>query len=121
MAFLPSFHCLFCHGYEDRGASSVGVLAVFPIVIPALVMHMAENAAQLSEAVTIYTHSDESLTAQLSHAVGSKFRTEPRKIKRLVHNQTSGSVTVEFVDGTHKEEKFLVHNPLTSVKGPFVA
>ncbi|KAE8391172.1 hypothetical protein BDV23DRAFT_182698 [Aspergillus alliaceus] len=25
---IPSFHCLFCKGYEDRGAKSVGVLAV---------------------------------------------------------------------------------------------
>ncbi|KAI8955147.1 FAD/NAD(P)-binding domain-containing protein [Xylaria longipes] len=115
------FHCLFCYGYEDRGASSSGVLGVFPIVIPALVIHMAENAAQLSDTVTLYTHGNEELTAQLQPVANSKFKIEARQIKRLVDNPNTGSVTVEHVDGTQKEEKFLVHNPLTSVQGPFVA
>ncbi|RYC64459.1 hypothetical protein CHU98_g1749 [Xylaria longipes] len=103
------------------GASSSGVLGVFPIVIPALVIHMAENAAQLSDTVTLYTHGNEELTAQLQPVANSKFKIEARQIKRLVDNPNTGSVTVEHVDGTQKEEKFLVHNPLTSVQGPFVA
>ncbi|GAP91498.1 putative thioredoxin reductase [Rosellinia necatrix] len=115
------FHCLFCHGYEDRGATSVGVLGVFPVVIAPLVIHMAENAAQLSDAVTIYTQGNEELTAQLGPVAGSKFKIEPREIKRLVDDRAAGSVTVEFADGTRKAERFLVHNPLTSVQGPFVA
>ncbi|KAJ2988553.1 hypothetical protein NUW58_g3912 [Xylaria curta] len=115
------FHCLFCHGYEDRGASSVGVLGVFPVVIPALLIHMAENAAQLSDAVTLYTQGNEELMARLEPVAGSKFNIEPRQIKRLIDNESAGSVTVEFADGTQKEEKFLVHNPLTGVQGPFVA
>ncbi|KAF2967233.1 hypothetical protein GQX73_g6331 [Xylaria multiplex] len=113
------FHCLFCHGYEDRGASSVGVLGVFPVVIPALVIHMAENAAQLSDTVTIYTQGNNELTAQLQPVAGSKFHIETRQIKRLIDNPGSRSIMVEFDDGTQKEEKFLVHNPLTSVQGPF--
>lgn len=118
------FHCLFCHGYEDRGASSSGVLGVFPVVVPPLVIHMAENAAQLSDAVTIYTHGNADLAAQLEPAASSsssKFEIDDRPIKRLVDSQDAGSVTIEFGDGTQKEEKFLVHNPLTSVQGPFVA
>lgn len=51
----------------------------------------------------------------------TKFKVETRKIKRLAASEASDSVVVEFTDGTQKEEKFLVHNPLTSVKGPFVA
>ncbi|KAI1357075.1 FAD/NAD(P)-binding domain-containing protein [Xylaria sp. FL0043] len=114
------FHCLFCHGYEDRGASSVGVLGVFPVVVPALVIHMAENAAQLSDTVTIYTQDNEELTAQLQPVAHSKFKIDPRQIEYLTENPKDGSVTVHFSDGTQKEEKFLVHNPLTSVQGPFV-
>ncbi|KAI0198295.1 FAD/NAD(P)-binding domain-containing protein [Astrocystis sublimbata] len=118
------FHCLFCKGYEERGGSSVGVLAVFPVVITPLVIHMAENAAQLGETVTIYTQGNEELTAQLQPVTSSsanfKTKIESRQIKRLVDNASAGSVTVEFIDGTTKEEKFLVHNPLTSVQGPFV-
>ncbi|KAI0385081.1 hypothetical protein F5Y04DRAFT_269031 [Hypomontagnella monticulosa] len=116
------FHCLFCHGYEDRGAASSGVLAIPPISIPALAMHMAGNAAQLSGEVTLYTHGNDDMTTQLNGIVApeSNFRVEPRRIKRLSENTQANSVIVEFEDGSSKEEKFLVHNPMTSVQGPFV-
>ncbi|KAJ8106266.1 hypothetical protein ONZ43_g7123 [Nemania bipapillata] len=115
------FHCLFCHGYEDKGAASVGVLVVFPVVIPALAIHMAENAAQLSKTVTLYTDGNEELATQLASIQNVQFKVDPRKIKSLSANKTSDSVVVAFTDGTQKEERFLVHNPATSVKGPFVA
>ncbi|PHH90386.1 hypothetical protein CDD83_3836 [Cordyceps sp. RAO-2017] len=111
------FHCLFCHGYEDRGAPSVGVLAVAPVVVPFLVLHMAENAAQLGERVVIYTNGNAELTEQL----GSTFEVEPRPIRRLVDKAGTDCVTVELADGTARDETFLVHNPQTGVKGPFVA
>ncbi|KAI0102108.1 FAD/NAD(P)-binding domain-containing protein [Nemania sp. FL0031] len=114
------FHCLFCHGYEDKGASSVGVLGLFPDGMDSIVMHMAENAAQLSDTVTIYTQGNKALATNLNPMPGDKFKIEPRQIKRLINNEDAGSVTVEFADGSQKEEKFLVHNPLTSVQGPFV-
>ncbi|KAI1116644.1 FAD/NAD(P)-binding domain-containing protein [Nemania sp. NC0429] len=117
------FHCLFCHGYEDKGASSVGVLAIFPLLIPALAMNMADNAAQLGENVTIYTSGNEELASQLSaiaQSAKSKFTVEARKIKRLAA-AGANSVTVEFEDGGHREEKFLAYHPLTTVQGPFVA
>ncbi|OTB01194.1 hypothetical protein M426DRAFT_14771 [Hypoxylon sp. CI-4A] len=115
------FHCLFCHGYEDRGSPSSGVLAISPVIVPALVIHMAENAAQLSDSVTLYTHGNSDLAAQLSTTGSSKFKVESRPIKRLLESTDENSVTVEFEDGTKKEEKFLVHNPQTSVQGPFVS
>lgn len=42
------FHCLFCKGYEDKGAPSAGVLAVAPIPLPiemlvGLAIHAAES------------------------------------------------------------------------------
>lgn len=42
------FHCLFCKGYEDKGAPSAGVLALAPIPIPTkmlvgLALHGAES------------------------------------------------------------------------------
>ncbi|KAF3067453.1 Bifunctional thioredoxin reductase/thioredoxin [Daldinia childiae] len=115
------FHCLFCHGYEDRGASSSGVLAVSPILVAAMAVHMAENAAQLSDSVTLYTHGNDEMATHLNTIANSKFKVEPRQIKRLRDNAQANSVIVEFVDGSSKEEKFLVHNPQTSVQGPFVS
>ncbi|KAI1246965.1 hypothetical protein MGN70_010850 [Eutypa lata] len=73
------FHCLFCHGYEDRNAPSSGVLAVAP--------------------VTIYTNGDVEIEGDLkplvSSLVVSKFNIETRQIKRLVGGDTLRSVTVE--------------------------
>lgn len=96
------FHCLFCKGYEDKGAPSAGVLAIPPIsgvpvdMLVGLVVHAAESeyrpvfhliilffnprlrteanpdASQLSDKVTLYTHGDDTLTAALSAAVSSK-------------------------------------------------
>ncbi|KAI3394512.1 hypothetical protein diail_2601 [Diaporthe ilicicola] len=120
------FHCLFCKGYEDKGASSAGVLAVAPVPLPTemlvgLVVHAAENSSQLSENVTLYTNGNEALTAAL-HAVVSKkdkWAVEPRVIKRLIEAD-SQSVVLEFENGASKKEKFLVHQPLTVPSGPFV-
>ncbi|KAI1809056.1 FAD/NAD(P)-binding domain-containing protein [Poronia punctata] len=114
------FHCLFCKGYEDRGASSVGVLAVSPVTAAPLVMHMAENAAQLSDTVTLYTNGDEELTAQLEPIGNDRFNIESRQIRSLAGSDVAEFVTVEFTDGSKNQERFLVHNPTTTVQGPFV-
>ncbi|KAK8063307.1 thioredoxin reductase glit-like protein [Apiospora saccharicola] len=117
------FHCLFCHGYEDRGGASSGVLAVGPVG-GALAAHMAQNAAQLTDNVTLYSNGDDAMTAEVKTAasvlIPSKFSVEPRKIKQLTANDSDNSVTVEFEDGSTKIEKFLVHNPETTASGPFV-
>lgn len=124
-----SYHCLFCHGYEDRDAPSSGVLAV-PPVGPAVAVHMAHNAAQLTDRVTIYTNGDAEVEAELRPLVSplpaSRFGLETRPIRRLVpggeDGAGSGSVTVEFADGSAaREESFLAHNPRTAPQGPFVA
>ncbi|KAK7995847.1 FAD/NAD(P)-binding domain-containing protein [Apiospora marii] len=117
------FHCLFCHGYEDRGGASSGILAVGPVG-GALAAHMALNAAQLTEKVTLYTNGDDAVTADVTAATASllpsKFSVEPRQIYQLRRgNEDTDSVTVAFADGTIKTEKFLVHNPATVAQGPF--
>lgn len=116
-----SFHCLFCHGFEDRGAASSGILAI-PLSSASVVLitHVAENAAQLSKSVTMYTHGNEELAVQLDPFTNDIFKVERRPIKRLLGESGNTSVTVEFEDGSKKEESFLVHNPQTTTHGPFV-
>ena len=89
--------------------------------MPALAIHSAENAAQLSNEVTIYTHGNEELAGQIESAVHGTFKVDSRPIKRLVDVGEGNCVKVEFTDGSCKEEAFLVHNPQTTVQGPFVA
>jgi gliotoxin/aspirochlorine biosynthesis thioredoxin reductase len=98
---------------------------VIPPVGAAIAAHMAQNAAQLTDQVTLYTNGDEAVLSELqpmvSSLVQSKFIVDTRKIKRIVGESQTNSVNVEFVDGTQKLEKFLVHNPQTTAQGPFVA
>lgn len=82
-------------------------------------MVIAANAAQLSDEVTLYTHGDEEIAAKLSPLAKSPFKIDTRKIERFIDNNGS-SVTIEFADGSFKEETFLVHNPQNKVQGPFI-
>lgn len=87
--------------------------------------HMAQNAAQLTEKVTMYTNGDDTMTAEVKTAasvlIPCKFGVETRKIKQLTGSDANDFVTVEFEDGTTKVETFLVHNPETTTSGPFVS
>lgn len=84
-------------------------------------MHFAENAAQLSESVTIYTHGSEELAAQLQTSLNTdgKFKVDSRVIARL-SLESPKAIKLEFTDGTSATETFLVHNPFTKINGPFV-
>lgn len=125
---MISFHCLFCHGYEDRGATSTGVLAVQSASLAPFAIHFAETAAQLSSKVTIYTHGNQELSDSLVTTLGSndpRFLVDSRTISSLkvvenTENNNPVAVKFEFTDGTSATETFLVHNPFTQVKGPFV-
>lgn len=114
-----SYHCLFCLGYEDRGAECSGILAVQALaMMPALAIHMADNAAQLSKEVTIFTNGSEEVAQQASTmGANSPFKIDSRAISRLVDSE--GGVKVKFADGSSKEVKFLAHNPMTVPQGPF--
>lgn len=91
------------------------------MTIPALAIHMAMDAAQLAEKVTLYTNGDDETAKQVGSVASTKFKIDARPIKQLREDAQSNSVVVEFADGSSKEEKFLAHNPRTSVQGPFVA
>lgn len=84
---------------------------------------MAQNAAQLTDKVTLYTNGNDTAESELKPLVStltqSKFSIEARKIKKLLGADSGDSVTVEFRDGTSKVEKFLAHNPETTAQGPF--
>ncbi|OJD15155.1 hypothetical protein AJ78_04580 [Emergomyces pasteurianus Ep9510] len=121
------YHCLYCEGYEDRGSTRSGVLAVQTTSIAPMAIHLAENAANLSSSVTIYTHGSQELSAQLQSSLRNssqeKFKVDSRFISRLSLIKSDGKpagVELTFNDGTSVIEGFLVHNPFTKINGPFV-
>ncbi|KAI0470483.1 FAD/NAD(P)-binding domain-containing protein [Xylariaceae sp. FL0804] len=118
------FHCLFCDGYEQRGSASAGVLAINDVAAVPLALHVARNAAQLTKAVTIYTHGDNSRTAELEAAIGSvaPMTVDSRRIAKFVPRPPNKiGLTIHFEDGTTKDEAFLAHKPVSKLKSSFLA
>lgn len=106
-----SFHCLFCHGFEERDSASAGVLAVGDIASVGAALHLARMAKRLAPTVTIYTNGAEDLYEQIILGLnGSEIKVDKRRIARL--EQGSGSeqtrVIVHLEDGTDIREGFLV-------------
>ncbi|CAN8098515.1 unnamed protein product [Discula destructiva] len=114
------FHCLFCHGYEERGGPSAGVLAVEAVASPMLSMHIARMALRLSEKVTIYTNGNDELATELqAKAEGTGIDIDARRISRL--EKVHQSYVILHLEGPSetKTEGFLAHAPRTKVNGPF--
>ncbi|RDW70939.1 thioredoxin reductase [Coleophoma cylindrospora] len=117
------YHCLFCHGYEDRGVPSAGVLAVEDIANVQRAMHLAGMARRLTEKVTIYTNGNEQLKqdlAQNAKVDGERIRVDSRRIVRFEKGTRNSEVLVHFEQPTQiLTEGFLVHAPRTEPNGPF--
>ncbi|CAJ2504441.1 Uu.00g118350.m01.CDS01 [Anthostomella pinea] len=117
------YHCLFCHGYEQRGAESAGILAVDLIASAQKARQMARMASSLVRSVTIYTNANKGLAEQIAAALQGfeHYCVDDRAISKL--SLTAGSdqsVKISFKDGSEeKREAFLVHSPITRAKGPF--
>lgn len=126
-----SFHCLFCHGYEERGAASAGVLAIGDIAAVPPALHLARSAAQLAKRVTIYTDGAQeladALTGGLRASERETIRTDTRPIAKLVKeegNDTAVRIHFSSDDAAAAAvapvtEGFLVHRPKTQINGPF--
>ena len=103
------FHCLFCHGYEEQGVPSAGVLAVGDIGSPPMALHMARMAKRLTPNVTIYTDGAEQLAQQTAlAAVEDDVKVDNRPIALLKKGAEESSVVVHFDDGQQITEGFLV-------------
>ncbi|TVY80806.1 Thioredoxin reductase gliT [Lachnellula suecica] len=123
------FHCLFCHGYEERGGPSAGVFAIDDCAAPPIAVHLARFALRLADDVTIYTNGDESGASEIRNILakaGSETKSrnnivvETKKIARLIKGEKSAEVEVILEDGSKKTEGFIAHKPKGLLNGPFV-
>lgn len=114
-----SFHCLFCHGYEERGAKSAGVLATGFLTNPAFSAPVTRMAGRLAEVVNVYTNGNESLASELRPLLKNtkKFHIINDKISSLAKDPEVGAehtdILVSLEGGAVKKEGFMVSlNPL---------
>ena len=114
MLTVVRFHCLFCHGYEEKNVKSAGVLAVGDIANPFGALHLARMAKRLTPNVTIYTDGADELAQKTAEAaIDDDIKVESKTISRLEKGEQS-SVIMHFKDGQTFTEGFLVSIPAFS-------
>ncbi|KAH8888272.1 FAD/NAD(P)-binding domain-containing protein [Thozetella sp. PMI_491] len=114
------FHCLYCHGWEEKGASTSGMLAQGDVNNVVVALHFARQALRLSDHVTLYTDGNEQLSSDLQNALDAApapMAVDSRKITRLEKGPERAQVVLHFEDGTSKTEAFLAHKPSTILRG----
>lgn len=78
-------HCLLCHGHEQRGAASVGILALDSFAEASTVLRVARSCKQFASNIRIYTNGNKRVATQL-RAVAAQVPgcdVEPAVIERL--------------------------------------
>lgn len=82
-------------------------------------MRLSKHAALVTSSITFYTNGEEGLDEQIAAASGDgkKPNIDTRKIKCLRKSYKGPKVIVVFEDGSQAHEEFLVHTPITQLKG----
>jgi gliotoxin/aspirochlorine biosynthesis thioredoxin reductase len=109
---------MFCHGYEERGAPSAGLLATELLSNAMFAPPVSRMVGRLAGAVNIYTDGNEALGAEIRAVLKStkKFRIENRKIQSFRKDpDTKGEagILVTLQDGTVNKEGFVVSKKAT--------
>lgn len=112
------FHCLYCKGYEQRGATA-GVLAVGPLGNVNTALHIARQVTALSKSVTLYCNGNETLAVEIASGFGTatNMKTDTRKITEFAAGSGGKGVVIRFEDGSEVAEDYLAHQPPTKPRG----
>lgn len=118
----PSFHCPFCHGFEETGAPNGATLInadnAAEIMTAITFGHLAR---QFTPNITILTNglaqldTNEKIVAAKAHGL----KVDSRPISKLTPGDSGSSLTVEFVDGSRSTYSFIYHKPPTKIRGDF--
>lgn len=109
-------------GYEERGCSSAGVLAVAGDASAFAATHIGAQARNYTNKVTIYTHANDQLATECKEKlVPSGFFVDNRKIARFELGKEAAEVVIHFDDGEQVTESFIVHRPLLKLRDEFAS
>ena len=117
------FHCLFCHGFEERGSKRAALLAQGPLTNPAHACAVSGMAQRMADEVVILTNGDEKVKADLEAAISAtilKVKVDPRKISRIekLDMESNERVAIHFDGGEKDMLGFMVHLPAFEVNVP---
>jgi hypothetical protein len=104
------FHCLVCHGYEEAGGQSAGIIAAGQVTDPQRVLHVAGMVAPLAKDIVVYSNGDADVTEKMLAATeGKRVTVESRKIVALERKDPElPEVVIRLADGSTREEAFMV-------------
>ncbi|CAI6337021.1 unnamed protein product [Periconia digitata] len=113
------YHCLFCHGFEDSGTDSAGVIAVDNMV-PPMAAHFAKMSRPFARKVILYTNGSKEVAEALAPMVQeySDITIDSRTIKRLVPGLNGAHPAIELDTGSTCElieHGFFAHQPRATV------
>ena len=113
-------HCLFTFGYEYTGRPHAGILAMGFMALPHHTATVVEDARKFVDEVTVYTNGRLSELAGMEEALkpsGAAINDKPIKSFSAAKSSEdkSGSITLNFTDGTCASEAFLVGQPMTEL------
>ena len=99
-------------GYEQRGVSSAGLLAIDTLASVFHASILAQDAHKFTDEMTLYTSSNPKVASELRTRLEPQgIRIDDRTIHRLLPGPMHSEVIIEFSDGQKKTEGFLVHRP----------
>ena len=121
------YACLFCHGYEDRGLASSGILCIGQIGSASMALTISRMARRFTQRVVLHTNGNDELAAQLQAELQNDnsgraglVTVDNRQIERLRRGSGRESeVVVTFNDRSETTQGFLVHEPDGQASGPF--
>ncbi|KAI9721617.1 MAG: hypothetical protein M1828_005108 [Chrysothrix sp. TS-e1954] len=117
------FHCLFCHGYEERGSDRAGLLAVDFMAQKQMAMTVGCMAKNLAKNVTVYTNGNTEFASEIKEGASAQnLDIDTRKVAKLQHvdnGSTGVRVKVHFEDGDADKLGFIAHTPRTEPSTPW--
>lgn len=118
-----AYHCLFCHGFEERGSKKAAVLAQGHLSNPAYATAVSGMAQRMTEELVLYTNGNDQAKADLEAAFSAtilKVKVDSRKITHIdpLDMDSNERLAVHFADGSKENLGFMVHLPNFEVNVP---
>lgn len=112
-------HCLLCHGHEERGVESVGILALDAFAEPSTLLRVLRTCKQFAARVHIYTHGNGRAAASLKEvtALVPGVTVESKEIDVLEMVDPAGErpsdIRVVLENGQQQQHGFLLYHTAT--------